>query len=298
MTGEVFFDFTLDFGNVSTPKRLRLTQYSDRLPILRAKLYNVGAAYTIPDGATVNVRWKKPSGTVVYNPVTSATGNVITYALDGQCASAAGTCSVCFEITTGGNTMQTPVFPVEVVANPVQDGDIEDSPQLDALDKAIAEASEQAKQMFEDAVEGAKDEADRLISESSGFADAAAESAAEAADSARRSEEAAERAESFAPVDGQVLSVNGKGGVVVIDAYDVGALPAPESETVSAGMLLAVKEVTADGKIITEAVDRSIFEVGFIETEEDIPAEERVQHTLYGRIVADLSPVAIATFNN
>ncbi len=44
---------------------------------------------------------------------------------------------------------------------------------------------------------------------------------------AKRAEAAALRAESYAPADGQVLSVNGKGGAVQLDAQDVGAVPSP-----------------------------------------------------------------------
>lgn len=49
----------------------------------------------------------------------------------------------------------------------------------------------------------------------------------DAADCARRAEEAAQRAESAAPVDGQVVSVNGKGGAVRLNAQDVSAVPCP-----------------------------------------------------------------------
>lgn len=44
---------------------------------------------------------------------------------------------------------------------------------------------------------------------------------------AKRAEAAALRAESYAPAAGQVLSVNGKGGAVRLDAQDVGAVPSP-----------------------------------------------------------------------
>lgn len=299
MAGEAYFDFTLDFGNVSMPKRLRITQYGDQLPTLRAKLYNMGTAYSIPDGASVSVRWKKPSETVVYNAVTTFSENVITYPVDQQCLAVSGTCSVCFEITIDGKAIETPVFAVEVMRNPVQDDDIEDSPQLGALDQAIADATEQAQKMFADTVQYAKDEADRLIAESSGSVNAAAESAAEAAASADRSEKAAERAESYAPEDGTVLSVNGKGGAVVLDAYDVGALAAPSSEGVKPGMLLTVESVTEDGKIVLSAVDQSKFEVGFMEMTESIPVEQRNPHTLYSLIVHDLADeTEAATYNN
>jgi len=86
---------------------------------------------------------------------------------------------------------------------------------------------------------------------------------------------------------------------VVLDAYDVGALPSPATTAgVQAGMLLAVKEVTSDGKIITEAVQPP-NDAGYIEMEESIPVEQRKYGTLYGLITHDLSdedePV---TFNN
>ena len=127
----------------------------------------------------------------------------------------------------------------------------------------------------------------------------AQDSAADLADAVKRAEEAAQRAESLAPTEGLVNSVNGKGGVVVLDAYDVGALPSPATTAgVQAGMLLAVKEVTSDGKIITEAIDPP-NDAGYIEMEESIPVEQRKYGTLYGLITHDLSdedePV---TFNN
>ena len=130
--------------------------------------------------------------------------------------------------------------------------------------------------------------------------------AAEAQDSAanleaavKRAEAAAQRAESLAPTEGLVNSVNGKGGAVVLDPYDVGALPSPATTAgVQAGMLLAVKEVTSDGKIITEAVEPP-NDAGFVEITEDIPAEQRKAGVLYGLVVMDLSAeTEPATFNN
>lgn len=127
----------------------------------------------------------------------------------------------------------------------------------------------------------------------------AQDSAADLADAVKRAEEAAQRAESLAPTEGLVNSVNGKGGVVVLDAYDVGALPSPATTAgVQAGMLLAVKEVTSDGKIITEAVQPP-NDAGFVEITENIPAEQRKAGVLYGLVVMDLSAeTEPATFNN
>ena len=64
-------------------------------------------------------------------------------------------------------------------------------------------------------------------------------------------EAAAARAEELAPADGQVLSVNGKSGVVVLRAQDVGALPRPAQP--AAGSLLRVLSVNPDtGALLTD----------------------------------------------
>ena len=62
-----------------------------------------------------------------------------------------------------------------------------------------------------------------------------------AADAASRAEAAAARAEALAPADGQVLSVNGKSGVVQLTAQELGALPCPAEPV--AGALLRVLSV-------------------------------------------------------
>lgn len=70
---------------------------------------------------------------------------------------------------------------------------------------------------------------------------------------ATRAESAAARAESLAPVDGTVLSVNGKGGAVKLAAADVGAVPQPVAP--AAGALLRVLKVDTDtGALTTDTV--------------------------------------------
>lgn len=104
---------------------------------------------------------------------------------------------------------------------------------------------------------------EQFIAQVSGQADAAVQAAADAAEraalngsraatSASRAESAALRAESFAPEDGTLLSVNGKGGAVVLDAQDVGALPAPVAP--QAGALLRVLSIRSDGSLVVDTV--------------------------------------------
>lgn len=54
------------------------------------------------------------------------------------------------------------------------------------------------------------------------------------------------------PTDGTLLSVNGKGGAVVLDAQDVGALPAPVAP--QAGALLRVLSIRSDGSLVVDTV--------------------------------------------
>ena len=85
----------------------------------------------------------------------------------------------------------------------------------------------------------------------------AAQAKADAASaSAGRAEAAALRAEAVAPEEGPVISVNSQGGRVVLDAWDVGALPLPSAP--AAGYLLRVRTVDSDtGELTTEAVPES-----------------------------------------
>ena len=68
---------------------------------------------------------------------------------------------------------------------------------------------------------------------------------------ASRAEAAAARAEELVPTDGNVVSVNGKSGVVKLTAQDLGALPCPANPT--AGGLLRVLSVDPDtGAVCTD----------------------------------------------
>lgn len=85
-----------------------------------------------------------------------------------------------------------------------------------------------------------------------GYADQAALSNARAGSAASRAEEAAGRAEAIAPSDGAVLSVNGKGGAVVLTAADVSAVPEPLNAV--DGGFLRILSVRSDGTLVVDAV--------------------------------------------
>lgn len=251
---------------------------------IEVHLYNGGQPYEPPSGTTCMIGWwRNDTEFGSYNSVMtddhstrqawSIDGNVVTIELNWQIAQKAGKVGVNVAlIGTDGSRISTWEMLCDVQRGPVAEADDPTLPSESATD--AANRAEQAAQ-------------------------AAEEATADLADAVKRAEAAAQRAESLAPTEGLVNSVNGKGGVVVLDAYDVGALPSPATTAgVQAGMLLAVKEVTSDGKIITEAIEPP-NDAGYIEMEESIPVEQRKYGTLYSLITHDLSdedePV---TYNN
>lgn len=251
---------------------------------VRMELYQGGVLYEPPSGTTCVIGWRRGETYGAYSSILEEDGssshpaweledNVLTIELDWHVCQHPGDVAVNVSLNgEGGSRLHTWELCCRVARGAVADADDPTKPSesaTDAANRAEAAAAE------------------------------AQDSAADLADAVKRAEAAAQRAESLAPTEGLVNSVNGKGGVVVLDAYDVGALPSPATTAgVQAGMLLAVKEVTSDGKIITEAVQPP-NDAGYIEMEESIPVEQRKYGTLYCLITHDLSdedePV---TYNN
>lgn len=252
---------------------------------LQMHLYAGGVPFEPPGGTTCTIGWRRQNGdSGAYNSILEEDGssshpaweledNVLTIELDWHVCQHPGDVAVNVSLNgEGGSRLHTWELCCRVARGAVADADDPTKPSESATD--AANRAEAAAESAEDA-------------------------AADLEDAVKRAEAAAQRAESLAPTEGLVNSVNGKGGVVVLDAYDVGALPSPATTAgVQAGMLLAVKEVTSDGKIITEAVEPP-NDAGFVEITENIPAEQRKAGVLYGLVVMDLSAeTEPATFNN
>lgn len=251
---------------------------------VRMELYQGGVLYEPPSGTTCVIGWRRGETYGAYSSILEEDGssshpaweledNVLTIELDWHVCQHPGDVAVNVSLNgEGGSRLHTWELCCRVARGAVADADDPTKPSESATEAANrAEAA----------------------------AAAAQDSAADLEDAVKRADAAARRAEALVPTEGLVNSVNGKGGVVVLDAYDVGALPSPATTAgVQAGMLLAVKEVTSDGKIITEAVQPP-NDAGYIEMEESIPVEQRKYGTLYSLITHDLSdedePV---TFNN
>ena len=251
---------------------------------VRMELYQNGVLYEPPSGTTCVIGWRRGETYGAYSSIMeddgktsheaySFDGSVLTIELDWHVCQRAGDVAVNVSLNgEDGSRLHTWELICRVARGAVADADDPTKPNESATE--AANRAEQAAQAAEDAT-------------------------ADLEDAVKRAEAAAQRAESLAPTEGLVNSVNGKGGVVVLDAYDVGSLPSPATTAgVQAGMMLAVKEVTSDGKIITETVPPP-NDAGFMEITEDIPAEQRKYGVLYGLVVMNLSAeTEPATFNN
>ena len=185
MDGQVTQKIILDFSRPSVPDVVTYTQYSKVLPTIEAELYTGGVPYTIPNNATVNLRIKKPTGHVVYAPATSVAGNVVTYQLAAQAAAAAGMGTACIEIGTANGVLQSPVFALKIVANPMQDDAVKDTDDYKTVAEAVAAANLVNQNL--DAILAAPDyaaQAKQSETQAGTYKDAAAQSAEAAADSA------------------------------------------------------------------------------------------------------------------
>ena len=116
----------------------------------------------------------------------------------------------------------------------------------------FSQAAAQSAQKADDAA----GQAEASVSAAGEQVEAAAAQAQAASASADRAEAAAQRAEAVAPGEGSVISVNGKGGRVQLDAGDVGALPLPAAP--AAGCLLRIQAIDSEtGDVTTETIPES-----------------------------------------
>ena len=130
------------------------------------------------------------------------------------------------------------------------DGDAEITPsQYEAFVAQVQGAANTASQKAKEA-QSAADRAESVVgavqdaqTAAAGSAQRAKSEAENARTAAQQADEAAARAEGYAPKDGTVLSVNGKGGAVQLTAEDVGAMAADDGDI--------VRQVVLDGRTLT-----------------------------------------------
>ena len=129
----------------------------------------------------------------------------------------------------------------------------EEDPSPSLYEQFVAQvvASANAASQSAQSASASAESAQTCLTQTRAAARQAASSSSLSSASADRAEAAALRAEMYAPSDGTVLSVNGKGGTVQLTAQDVRAIPCPASPT--AGGFLRVLHVDPDSGALTVA---------------------------------------------
>lgn len=157
---------------------VHVVQYDDTLPIVAVALTANGQAYTVPAGAAVNVRMKKPDGTYVYNPALGVSENAQTayIAVTLQMTAMWGNAAPIVEIVVDGNVAATGTFTVIIDENPVPESAIESTDEFLTIQQLAAQVQAAAKIVSDNeaAIQAVADNVDSIQQAPTAAANAAA----------------------------------------------------------------------------------------------------------------------------
>lgn len=184
---------------------VHLVQYDQGLPIIAVKLYNDGLEYTIPTGATVNIRCGKVDGNFVYNPALGwdSAMHTVYFEVTKQMTALAGEINPIVEIELNNKIVSSGSIAVQIDFNPVQEQSIRSTTEyltakqyaeqaVDAAAKAASSASAAST-----SAANAKIYADSAASSKNASASSASNASASATN-AKKSETAAANSASLA----------------------------------------------------------------------------------------------------
>ena len=213
----VIKETTAFFNRSKIPPPVRLTQY-DNLPFIAVRLVEGDEYYTVPVGAAVNIRMKKPDGTIVYNPAFGLSEDRHTVYIEAttQMTVCPGHVSPILEVVVNSEQAGTAYLHFEIERNPVQEDDIESTDEgktitqlvqaaQDAADAAAA-SEEAAADSAKDA-QGAKTDAE-TAAEQANTAKTEAQTAAEQANTAKTEAQTAAGQANTAKTEAQTAATN------------------------------------------------------------------------------------------
>lgn len=126
---------SVDFKKRMVSKPIHIVQYDNSLPIIAVSMFSDGFAYTLPDGAEANVRFRKPDGKVVYNPVLGCNSqkNVLYFEMTYQMTSVYGNSFPVVEIVASDKVAASSSIPMEIDRNPIQESDVESTDEMKTI---------------------------------------------------------------------------------------------------------------------------------------------------------------------
>lgn len=134
---------------------VHLVQYDDTLPMVAVALTSNSQPYTVPGGASVNVRLAKPDGTYVYDPAygVSDDGQTVYIAVTVQMTAVSGKVSPIIEVVVNGKVAGTGFFVLDIDPNPIPEDAIASTDEFKTIQQLAAEVA-QAAQIVRDNAEG------------------------------------------------------------------------------------------------------------------------------------------------
>lgn len=139
--------------------KLYATQTDNESIDVSVKLMDKTVPYIVPEGYQVNLRAKKPDGTVVFQSLSKSSEFYI-LRLGGQLTTAVGVVDAAVEVVKGSFVLNSAHFEIEVKPRTVNDGDIASEDDLTALNEYV-ERSETAAEQAEESAQTAVNAADR-----------------------------------------------------------------------------------------------------------------------------------------
>lgn len=192
---DLVYNTVVTMGSYSSPQPVVIKQY-DSLPIIAAKMRKDGNDYQVPDGAAVNIRLHKRSGTFIYSSVKgiSQDRKIAYIQLTSNMTAVYGRTMPCLEIVVNGSVACTGDMVWDIQRNPVQEDDVKDTSEGQYIQEMAAQV-----QAFEDTYQEALDYMNNATNQSrinnaASNAQAAQQAATNAANSADEAEEEANRA--------------------------------------------------------------------------------------------------------
>lgn len=146
---------SVSLTNRSPSEPVHLVQYDTTMPFVAVALTSNGQPYTVPSGAAVNVRLKKPDGHYVYDPAygVSGDGQTVYIAITLQMTAAFGKAAPIVEVVLNGAVAGTGFFVLDIDPNPIPEDAIESTDEYKTIQQLAAQV-QQAAQVVLDNAEG------------------------------------------------------------------------------------------------------------------------------------------------
>lgn len=154
-TNVIVHEVDVHFESRIISKPIHVVQYDDRLPVVKVNLYtgnNGDEEYELPEGADVNIRYCRPDGHVVYNPVLgkdSTSNNVVYFEITQAMLIKNGKGRGVLEVTLNGKLACSSEIIFEIDRNPIQEDSIEATDEFKSVVQYAAEAESAASSVRE-----------------------------------------------------------------------------------------------------------------------------------------------------